>query len=322
MGSTSTGVCIFLLNQTGVCVPTRPDTKRLTTDDLLAALNTQLSHGVKIFRGERHQVNFFTAADQIDTSEQRSVSVVEHGSDIFSLWITSPLLELQLMRKQRPFNILANWSRLLEKYTTANREAIDNDEPVLSYQRNVFCSKETESECDDPNILELLYEEAKLNILDGRYPCDEYEHFAATQAFIEHGPYEPKLHTPEYFKLHDYEYLPLHYRTRSSDRTSSQSSRSSQWFSPSRRGQRSLYSKIVEHYKAIVHQTPRLQLIKWYVDKCREMDFYGAAYFTGQIERVTRGVGLLVNHYDKKVWVAINHYGVHVINQKNSVSLE
>lgn len=50
----------------------------------------------------------------------------------------------------------------------------------------------------DPRVLELLYEEAKHNILTGRYPCEisDYLMLGGIQARLELGPYDANIHTP------------------------------------------------------------------------------------------------------------------------------
>ena len=54
----------------------------------------------------------------------------------------------------------------------------------------------------DHKILELLYEEAKYNILTGRYPCEisDYIMLGGIQARLELGPYDMAVHTPSYFR--------------------------------------------------------------------------------------------------------------------------
>lgn len=84
----------------------------------------------------------------------------------------------------------------------------------------------------------------------------------------------------------------------------------------SRRGHSSVYNKMVDCYKSIDVNLPRFRLLRSYLEICWKYNYYGAAFFSGQMERATRGVGLLVSHYDKKVWVAINSYGIHVIDKK------
>ena len=51
-------------------------------------------------------------------------------------------------------------------------------------------------------ILELLYEEAKYNILTGRYPCEisDYIMLGGIQARLELGPYDIAVHTPSYMR--------------------------------------------------------------------------------------------------------------------------
>lgn len=48
----------------------------------------------------------------------------------------------------------------------------------------------------------LLYEEARYNILEGRYPCEmsHYLMLGGIQARIELGPYKPEEHTTQYFR--------------------------------------------------------------------------------------------------------------------------
>ena len=56
--------------------------------------------------------------------------------------------------------------------------------------------------CRDTKILELLYEEAKYNILTGRYPCEisDYIMLGGIQARLELGAYDATVHTPSYFR--------------------------------------------------------------------------------------------------------------------------
>lgn len=177
---------------------------------------------------------------------------------------------------------------------------------------------EDEKPCNDVNVLELLYEEAKLNILDGRYPCDYYEKLAAIQLYIEYGQFNSKVHTPEFIREKEKELLPVHYRIQATEGHPVVR----QWFvSSSRVGRSSPQQRIIEKFRSIP-STERLHLLRDYLRICWEFPFYGAAFFNGQIERTTRGVGLLVSHHDKKVWVAINAGGLHVIDKKLCVSLK
>lgn len=54
----------------------------------------------------------------------------------------------------------------------------------------------------DSKILELLYAEARHNILSGRYPCesDDYASLGSLQAGIEMGSFNPEIHTVDFFR--------------------------------------------------------------------------------------------------------------------------
>lgn len=46
-----------------------------------------------------------------------------------------------------------------------------------------------------------------------------------------------------------------------------------------------------------------------------------SAFFHGQIEKPTKGLAALLDHYDKKVLVGINREGIHVIDAVECVCL-
>ena len=92
--------------------------------------------------------------------------------EVLALWMTSPLLEVQLKRHHKPYYIRREWNHFLQRFSSAPLEKKTQDEPILSLQRNVFFHKRDEMKIRDHKILEVLYHEAKFNILTGRYPCE------------------------------------------------------------------------------------------------------------------------------------------------------
>ena len=143
----------------------------------------------------------------------------------------------------QPFYIRREWNHFLQRFSSAPLERKSLDEPILSLQRNVFFHKRDEVKLRyvkqinlrqqyevgyryhkvltdnkniyhfrDHKILELLYEEAKYNILTGRYPCEisDYIMLGGIQARLELGPYDMTVHTPSYFRTIMYRFLPEH----------------------------------------------------------------------------------------------------------------
>ena len=126
--------------------------------------------------------------------------------------MTSPLLDVQLKPHHKPFYIRREWNHFLQRFSSAPLERKALDEPILSLQRNVFFHKRDEVKIRDHKSLELLYEEAKYNILTGRYPCEisDYIMLGGIQARLELGPYDMAVHTPAYFRSIMYRFLPEH----------------------------------------------------------------------------------------------------------------
>nr|CAI5846960.1 unnamed protein product [Callosobruchus analis] len=88
---------------------------------------------------------------------------------------------------------LQKWRSLVEQYSHASYNRQQRDEPKIMFQRNVFFPQHLEEKIKEHKILELLYEEARSNILKGRYPCEviHYIMLGGIQARIELGPYNP-----------------------------------------------------------------------------------------------------------------------------------
>ncbi|XP_057672723.1 FERM domain-containing protein 8 isoform X2 [Diorhabda carinulata] len=61
-------------------------------------------------------------------------------SNVFSLWMISPLLELQLKPTDKPYNLRKSWRYFLEQYSHTSYNKQIRDEPRLVFQRNVFFS--------------------------------------------------------------------------------------------------------------------------------------------------------------------------------------
>lgn len=66
------------------------------------------------------------------------------AQSVFGLWMTSPLLEIQLKPHNRPYSVRVAWSTLLDKHSHGN--AIDKklDEPMVALKRSVYFSKKDE----------------------------------------------------------------------------------------------------------------------------------------------------------------------------------
>lgn len=305
-------LCILLMNGTAVCLPTQsqsqtqPRPLAATAGHLLQEVCRELDtwHGSLRARGEPR-----AACEQSFQSHEW----------LFALWICSPLLELQLRPSHRPFAVLAQWDQYLHKYAALaavrRRAVLERDEPVLSLQRSVFARSEQEMHVENPAVLELLYEEAKVNVLEGRYPLEDYAELACLAAALQLGPFQPLEHTVAFFQTRLSEWVPLAWTRAASG------ARASRWSLPSQRPELALCRRIVDLYAELPQDVPRPRLLRKYLECCWALPVYGSAFFSGQIERHVQGMArALLNHFDCKVWVAVNWRGLHLVDKERSVS--
>lgn len=242
--------------------------------------------------------------------DDQDLSLPVSARDVFSLWLVSPMLELQLTSFQRPYHTRQQWVTLLLKYTSASTKHLDKDEPELYLRRNVFYDKQDEMRICDMKILELLYEEAKFNVLKGRYPFEiqDCDVLAGIQARLELGPFNPQIHTAEFFRNKLTDYLPS-YACKTG------------WSFLNVSPKPGPEHRLLDRYRSITVNTTRYKLLRKYMEFCWALPYYGSAFFHGQIEKPTKGFAVLLDHHDKKVLVGINREGIHIIDAADSCLL-
>ncbi|XP_052863454.1 putative FERM domain-containing protein FRMD8P1 [Anopheles cruzii] len=227
------------------------------------------------------------------------------AQSVFGLWMTSPLLEVQLKPHHRPYAVRVAWSKLLDKHSHGNELEKLSDEPMTTLRRNVFFSRKDEEKIKDPRILELLYEEARHNVLLGRYVMEPSQSImlGGIQARIELGPYNSHTHTTSYFRENQFRFLPAHVAKSSSW----------SWLPISQRS--SAEVRLLEQFKRVPTTATTKKLMRKYLEFCWGLPFYGAAYFHGQVEQPVHGLMSLMQQKDLPVLIAVNERGIFVIDQ-------
>ncbi|XP_073812122.1 FERM domain-containing protein 8 Bili isoform X2 [Musca autumnalis] len=202
------------------------------------------------------------------------------AQSIFGLWMGSSLLEIQLKAHHRPYAVRILWPNLLQKFSHGNLTQFKFDEPIIMLKRSVYFLRRDEEKIKDHRILELLYEEAKQNVLCGRYVMEPIHAImlGGIQARIELGPFNVHTHTSRFFREHQSRFLP-----RSVAKNSSLS-----WLPLSRKNSAEL--KLLEQFKRVPQAANTKKLIRKYLEFCWALPFYGSAYFYGQVEQSMRGI--------------------------------
>ncbi|XP_054740102.1 uncharacterized protein LOC129245756 [Anastrepha obliqua] len=226
------------------------------------------------------------------------------AQSIFGLWMTSGLLDIQLKSHHRPYIVRVAWQSLLDKFSSGNPIEKKYDEPMIMLKRNVFFSKRDEERIKDHRILELLYEEAKYNVLSGRYVMEPVHALmlGGIQARIELGPYNSHTHTISFLRENQLRFLPHHVAK----------STNWSWLPVSRKN--SAEVKLLEQFKRVPQTATTKKLIRKYLEFCWALPFYGAAFFHGQVEQPVRGLMSFVSHKDVEVMIAVNERGIFVVD--------
>ncbi|XP_026227614.1 FERM domain-containing protein 8 [Anabas testudineus] len=250
---------------------------------------------------------------ELGRSVREALHIPESAQDAFAFWLCSPLLELQLKARHQPYKLCRQWQDLLYRFTEASEEDISQDEPCLQYRRNVFYPKSKELQIDDEGVLKLLYEEAKSNILTGRYPCDP-EHWAGLGALsfaLDEGlGLDSQQFTTSIREKKLSSFLPAHVAMGSGGLLSTLRGKSSR--------QAGLEQSLLEEYKKIStcagNPPEPTQLLHQYLNTCHTLPYYGSAFFFGEIDKPAQGI--LQRAKRKAVNVGICLEGVYVMDVK------
>ncbi|XP_074786368.1 FERM domain-containing protein 8 isoform X1 [Athene noctua] len=224
-----------------------------------------------------------------------------------ALWMASPLLEVQLKPHHRPLRLARQWPDLLLRLSLGSPRDIAHDEPCLQLRRNVFFPKSKELELEEEELLRLLYEEARGNLLGGRYPVDppDGEELGALICRLRLGPFQPGRHSPRSLRPLLGELLPP------------PPGRGGLWGALRRRGPRSPPPEeglLQAFARTPGPQAPPAELYRTFLRRCHALPYYGCAFFPGAIERPSGG--LLGRGGLRPVSVAVGLEGVTIIDAR------
>ncbi|XP_061659749.1 FERM domain-containing protein 8 [Syngnathoides biaculeatus] len=240
---------------------------------------------------------------------REALRVPESAQDAFAFWLSSPLLEVQLKARHHPYKVCRQWQDLLYRFTDASEEDISQDEPCLQYRRNVFFRKSKELQIEDEGVLRLLYEEAKSNVITGRYPCDP-EHWASlgalTLALDEGTGLDRQKLTSTMREKKLASLVPAHVAAGGGGLFSTLRGKSGR--------QAGLERDLLEEYVKIGDSRRHSEILQRYLGTCHSLPYYGCAFFDGEIDKPAQGI--LQRLKRKAVSVCISLEGVYVMDVK------
>nr|KAF6437629.1 FERM domain containing 8 [Molossus molossus] len=222
------------------------------------------------------------SAHELHRAIREVLQLPDIALDIFALWLVSPLL----------------------------------DEPSLQFRRNVFFPKRRELQIHDEEVLRLLYEEAKGNVLAARYPCDveDCEALGALVCRVQLGPFQPGQPTACTLREKLGSFLPAHLCKRGHGLFAALWGRGAK-AGTSEQGLLNAYRKVQEAVSGDSEREASLRThYRAYLTKCHELPYYGCAFFHGEVDKPAQS---FVHRGGRKpVTVAISLEGVHVIDNR------
>lgn len=255
------------------------------------------------------------SAHELHRAVREVLQLPDIALDVFALWLVSPLLEVQLKPKHQPYKLGRQWPELLLRFTSAPDDDVAMDEPFLQFRRNVFFPKRRELQIRDEEVLRLLYEEAKGNVLAARYPCDveDCEALGALVCRVQLGPYQPGQPAACALREKLDSFLPAHLCKRGQGLFAALRGRGTR-AGPGEQGLLNAYRQVQEVGSDGGYEAALGTHYHAYLFKCHELPFYGCAFFHGEVDKPAQG--FLHRGGRKPVSVAISLEGVHVIDSR------
>lgn len=231
------------------------------------------------------------------------------ATETFSLWMVSPLLEVQLKPHHRPYEVRCHWAHLLKRFTDCSDDQCHDDDPALVMKRNVSLENSREEQlCEYPVICEILFEDARSEFLSGRYAvdCRTAAQMAGLSMCSVFGQWNSSI-TMDIVRKELDDHLPARHIA---------NVRGPLVFGRALSGTREMEDILVKEWKAAgsKHEARRR-----FLRKAAELPSYGSAFFTGHIERPSTSFKDIKRWFhssneDIKVIVGVNRGCVTVID--------
>ncbi|XP_041352332.1 putative FERM domain-containing protein FRMD8P1 isoform X4 [Gigantopelta aegis] len=286
-----------------------------------STVNTTMRVEMVVYLRDRTGVMFsledghLARADELIEMVCEEQGLPQEAQRVFALWLVSTLMDLRLKRHHQPHQIAQKWDELCVLYTDAKMDEIQEAEPVLMMQRDVFYPKDEEMQIQHEEMLCLLYHEAKYNVVEGRYAMftEDYHQLAGLQALIHLGRYNPKEHILSQYRANLIKFYPEHMYQQ----------KTFLFFPKKPEGIdceelfQGAHQRRSQEYANLDLTKDLAVLYRKYLEICWTYPFYGSAFFTGQIETpASRWKKLVLSPPDTHVIVAINMDCISLIDKE------
>uniref|UniRef100_UPI00358F0CA9 krev interaction trapped protein 1 isoform X2 n=1 Tax=Myxine glutinosa TaxID=7769 RepID=UPI00358F0CA9 len=218
----------------------------------------------------------------------------------FALWICSTSLSLQLKPSHKPLQQLREWGKVIEELVPVPSQ---DESPELLLRRNVCLCLDKEKQVEEPAAIEVLFEEARGNLLKGMYPCSSQEtvRLSALLLLINYGEYDGHKHKHGFLTEEDLKLILPCYKLKQKSHTT--------WIN------RVLHEYKQSRAEGLIKDRHALQ--QRFLGACWEFPTYGAAFFSGHIYTRSGSAG----HKAVSVHIGVNCMGLQLLAVETKVLL-
>lgn len=292
------------------CEPYRDKEHKLILAMFKSAINKLSQITIYIMDGTKKilklPIGSETTVEQLNRQLLRDCNMPEvpYG-DIFTIWICSESLELQLKPDHKPVEQMENWKKKILLQLTEGDPS--KEEPKLKWRRNAKTGIMDERIITHPAAIHLLFHEAYKNYISALYPCKDLDvlNFAVILILMKHDGVYNTSNAKTFLSKNLHLLVPDQMLRGKSHH---------QWS-----------SNIFRHYKdfgrGMLEGPPDIQveliLKQQFLKYCRNLTVYGSAFFTGTLlVPPARGSVLQTPCH-----IGVNDVGIHIISTQTRVML-
>ncbi|ELT97767.1 hypothetical protein CAPTEDRAFT_226695 [Capitella teleta] len=250
---------------------------------------------VLLMDGTNRMLNLVSGANttvlQLQQQMMQEIEIPENCADVFTIWICSRNLQLQLKPEHKPIQHLNDWKRKIVQLLTSWDPS--REDAQLFWRRHASLSMTKEKMVRHPVAIRLLFYEAYHNYINSYYPC-------STQDAVILGGILLQLNHGDYDSRKARNIIVSESALKSLIPGTKKSEKNQNWS-----------KELLTQYKAfsqrMINRNRSVQVLQHqFLKICWNLTVYGSAFFTGK-------VNLKNARQLTEVFIGINDIGIHII---------
>lgn len=231
-----------------------------------------------------------TTVQQLHQQMMKALNLPENCNHLFTIWICSRNLQLQLKPEHKPIQHLNDWKRRI--VTMLTDQDPNREDPQLFWRRDAILSIDDEKKVKHHVAINLLFLEAYHNYIKSLYPCAEHDAtiLAGILLQLQHGDFDPVKQSQYHISEQLMPTLIPHAMVQN---------RYQYW-------SKTIIDQYRHYSKNMITRERTMPILQMhFLTICWNLTAYGSAFFTGYVQ--TKG------RVSAPVYIGVNDIGIHII---------